>query len=184
MGSAVPYRLDLFDDEIESIRAFDVDTQRSIYPVNEIELLPGREFPFDEEARTTFRAQFREYFEGDPTRALPYKEVGDGIAFAGIEYYLPLFFTQTATLFDYLPTDSIIVTHGAVDDSIQDFFNDTLSRYEFLKHDPERPILARAPPFLTTAPSFITLQGFRLLDLRHDDAHPVFSPSLDVHVTR
>ncbi|HLS16746.1 MAG TPA: transcription-repair coupling factor [Paenalcaligenes sp.] len=184
MGSAVPYRLDLFDDEIESIRAFDVDTQRSIYPVNEIELLPGREFPFDEEARTTFRAQFREYFEGDPTRALPYKEVGDGIAFAGIEYYLPLFFTQTATLFDYLPTDSIIVTHGAVDDSIQDFFSDTLSRYEFLKHDPERPILAPDRLFLDSEQLFTTLQGFRRLDLRHDEAHPDFSPAPAVAVAR
>lgn len=89
MGSVVPYRLDLFDDEIESIRSFDVDTQRSLYPVGEVQLLPGREFPMDEEARNRFRARFREVFEGDPSRALPYKDIGNGIAFAGIEYYLP-----------------------------------------------------------------------------------------------
>jgi len=102
MGSLLPYRLDLFDNEIESIRSFDIDTQRSLYPVKEIQLLPGREFPMDEEARTQFRARFREFFEGDPSRALPYKDVGNGIAFAGIEYYLPLFFEETATLMDYV----------------------------------------------------------------------------------
>src|SRR5690606_12063367 len=92
MGSVLPYRLDLFDDEIESIRSFDVDSQRSLYPVKEVQLLPGREFPMDEAARNHFRARFREVIEGDPSRALPYKDIGNGIAFAGVEYYLPLFF--------------------------------------------------------------------------------------------
>lgn len=91
MGSVVPYRIDLFDDEIESIRAFDIDTQRSLYPVNQVQLLPGREFPMDEAARNHFRAAFREVFEGDPSRALPYRDMGNGIPFAGVEYYLPLF---------------------------------------------------------------------------------------------
>ncbi|MBB1175186.1 hypothetical protein EII44_31225, partial [Klebsiella pneumoniae] len=79
MGSALPYRLDLFDDEIETIRSFDVDTQRSLYPVREVQLLPGREFPMDEDSRTRFRARFREEFEGDPSRALPYKARGHGL---------------------------------------------------------------------------------------------------------
>ena len=79
MGSVLPYRLDLFDDEIETIRSFDVDTQRSLYPVGEVRLLPGREFPMDEDARNRFRARFREVFEGDPSRALPYKDIGNGI---------------------------------------------------------------------------------------------------------
>src|SRR3546814_19495644 len=92
MGSVLPYRLDLFDNEIESIRSFDIDTQRSLYPVKEVQLLPGREFPMDETARNQFRARFREVFEGDHTSALPYKDIGNGIAFAGVEYYLPLFF--------------------------------------------------------------------------------------------
>src|SRR5690606_3493171 len=90
MGSVLPYRIDLFDDEIESIRSFDVDTQRSLYPVREVQLLPGREFPMDEAARNRFRARFREVFEGDPSRALPYRDIGNGIAFSGVEYYLPL----------------------------------------------------------------------------------------------
>lgn len=184
MGSAVPYRLDLFDEEIESIRTFDIDTQRSIYPVTEINLLPGREFPFDEEARTTFRAQFREYFEGDPSRALPYKEVGEGIAFAGIEYYLPLFFQETASLFDYLDSNSIMVTHGPVDSSIQDFHQDTQSRYEFLKYDTERPILAPEHLFLTSEQFFTALKNFRRLDLRAHGSHPDFSPAPQVAIAR
>ena len=102
MGSPVPCRIDLFDNEIDSIRTFDPDSQRSLYPVPEVRLLPGREFPMDDAARTTFRARWREKLEGDPTKSRIYKDLGAGIATAGIEYYLPLFFEQTATLFDYL----------------------------------------------------------------------------------
>src|SRR3546814_9109646 len=122
-------------DLIESIRSFDIDTQRSLYPVKEVQLLPGREFPMDETARNQFRARFREVFEGDPTRALPYKDIGNGIAFAGVEYYLPLFFEQTATLFDYLPEQSFTVTLGAVNQAVQRFAQDTQNRYKFLKSD-------------------------------------------------
>ncbi|HAJ72264.1 MAG TPA: transcription-repair coupling factor, partial [Methylophilaceae bacterium] len=86
MGSVVPYRIDLFDDEIETIRTFDVDTQRSLYPVSEIRLLPAREFPLDEEGIAKFRSQFREQFEGDPQRAKIYKDVSKGIASGGIEW--------------------------------------------------------------------------------------------------
>ena len=92
MGSAVPYRVDLFDNEVDSIRTFDPDSQRSLYPVPEVRLLPGREFPMDEAARAAFRARWRERLEGDPTKARVYKDIGQGIATAGIEYHLPLFF--------------------------------------------------------------------------------------------
>ncbi len=117
MGSALPYRLDLFDDEIETIRTFDVDTQRSLYPVPEIRLLPAREFPLDETGIATFRSQFRETFEGDPQRAKIYKDVSKGIASGGIEWYLPLFFEQTASLLDYLPENSLLCLHGDLDQS-------------------------------------------------------------------
>ena len=149
MGSVLPYRLDLFDDEIETIRSFDVDTQRSLYPVGEVRLLPGREFPMDEDARNRFRARFREVFEGDPSRALPYKDIGNGIPFAGVEYYLPLFFDETATLFDYLADDTVTVTVGDIDDAMQRFGQDTASRYGFLKSDRERPVLPPSALFLT-----------------------------------
>ncbi|ANN73142.1 transcription-repair coupling factor [Bordetella bronchialis] len=184
MGSAVPYRLDLFDDEIESIRAFDVDTQRSLYPVNQVQLLPGREFPMDEEARNRFRARFREIFEGDPSRAVPYRDIGNGIAFAGVEYYLPLFFDRTATLFDYLAPAAITVTIGDIDDAIRRFAQDTSSRYEFLKSDRERPVLPPSALFLDAESLFDHLKHFERLALTADRGHPDIGPAPDVAVTR
>ncbi len=141
MGSLVPYRVDLFGDEIDSIRTFDPDTQRSLYPVREVRLLPGREFPMDEAARTAFRSRWRERIEGDPTKARVYKDIGVGIASAGIEYYLPLFFDDTATVFDHLGSAAGIVLHGEVDEALQRFWTDTRERHRFLQHDPERPLL-------------------------------------------
>src|SRR5690554_4130188 len=184
MGSVLPYRLDLFDNEIESIRSFDIDTQRSLYPVKEVQLLPGREFPMDEEARTQFRARFREIFEGDPSRALPYKDIGNGIAFAGVEYYLPLFFEQTATLFDYLPKQSAMVTLGDVSQAIQGFAQDTHSRYQFLKSDRERPVLPPSQLFLDEQALFAGLKGFARLSLTEGEAHPDFEPAPNVAVAR
>jgi len=148
MGSALPYRLDLFGDTIESIRTFDADSQRSLYPVHEVRLLPGREFPMDEAARTAFRGRWREVFEGDPSRSTIYRDIGHGIAAAGIEYYLPLFFERTATLFEYLPDDAMLALVGEVDQAIQRFWADTQSRYNFLKADRERPLLAPEMLFL------------------------------------
>jgi transcription-repair coupling factor (superfamily II helicase) len=156
MGSALPYRLDLFGDEIETIRTFDADTQRSLYPVKEVRLLPGREFPMDEASRTSFRSRWRERFEGDPSRAPIYRDIGSGIASAGIEYYLPLFFDQTATLFDYLPDQAPLALVGDIDAAIQRFWLDTESRYRFLKSDRERPILEPKELFLG-AEQFFTL---------------------------
>ncbi len=156
MGSALPYRLDLFGDTIETIRTFDADTQRSLYPVNEVRLLPGREFPMDEAARTTFRSRWRETFEGDPSRAVVYKDISSGIASAGIEYYLPLFFEETATLFDYLPEGAALALVGDIESSIRRFWADTESRYKFLKSDRERPILPPESLFLRDE-AFFTL---------------------------
>jgi len=149
MGSALPYRIDLFGDTIETIRTFDADTQRSLYPVKEVRLLPGREFPMDEAARTTFRSRWRETFEGDPSRAVMYKDISSGIPSAGIEYFLPLFFEEPATLFDYLPEGSALATVGDIDGAIQRFWADTESRYKFLKADRERPILPPQQIFLS-----------------------------------
>ncbi|MGZ8301585.1 MAG: transcription-repair coupling factor [Telluria sp.] len=148
MGSALPYRLDLFGDEIETIRTFDADTQRSLYPVREVRLLPGREFPMDEAARTAFRSRWRERFEGDPSRSVVYKDISSGIASAGIEYYLPLFFDGTATLFDYLPEGATLAMVGDIDAAIKRFTLDTESRYRFLKSDRDRPILTPDELFL------------------------------------
>jgi transcription-repair coupling factor (superfamily II helicase) len=141
MGSALPYRLDLFDDEIETIRTFDVDNQRSLYPVPEIRLLPAREFPLDEAGIARFRQNFRETFEGDPSRSRIYKDISKGIASGGIEWYLPLFFDETATLIDYLTEHTVLCLHGDLDTAAQSFWQEAQSRYRLLAHDPERPIL-------------------------------------------
>jgi len=148
MGSAVPYRVDLFDDEIDSIRTFDPDSQRSLYPVPEVRLLPGREFPMDDGARTRFRSRWRELLDGDPTRSRIYKDIGQGIATAGIEYYLPLFFEDTATVFDYLGADATVVLHGDLEPAFQRFWQDTRDRYRLVQGDPDRPVLPPDALFL------------------------------------
>ncbi|MBC7500274.1 MAG: transcription-repair coupling factor [Herminiimonas sp.] len=178
MGSALPYRIDLFGDVIETIRTFDADTQRSLYPVREVRLLPGREFPMDEPARTAFRSRWREVFEGDPSRSAVYKDIGHGIASAGIEYYLPLFFEQTATLFDYLPTDATFALIGDIDTAIQRFWSDTQSRYKFLKSDRERPLLAPDKLFLSDEQFFTLAKPFGRWVLRVDDAASELSAPL------
>jgi len=168
MGSAVPYRFDLFDDEIESIRTFDVDTQRSIYPVPEVRLLPAREFPLDEQGIKRFRTQFRETFEGDPQRAKIYKDVTKGIATGGIEWYLPLFFEETATLFDYFPQDSLLCLHDDLDHSIQQFWQETQARYRNLAHDAVRPILTPETTLISGESLFRHCQSFTRISLNHE----------------
>ncbi|MCC6072398.1 transcription-repair coupling factor [Massilia sp. GCM10020059] len=173
MGSALPYRLDLFGDEIETIRTFDADTQRSLYPVREVRLLPGREFPMDEPARTAFRSRWRERFEGDPSRSVVYKDISSGIASAGIEYYLPLFFEETATLFDYLPQGTSLALVGDIDAAIKRFTLDTESRFRFLKADRDRPILRPDELFLSDEAFFTLAKPYgRLAIAKDNDGQP------------
>ncbi len=164
-GSAVPYRLDLVGDEIETIRTFDVDTQRSIYPVSEVRMLPAREFPLDEDGRATFRKSFRERFEGDPTRSRVYKDVSNGIAPAGVECYLPLFFDATATLFDYLPGDITCIVHGDVAAAAQAFWKDLKSRYDLLHGDRDRPLLEPRELYMPVEDLFVALKDLPRIDV-------------------
>ena len=166
MGSLVPYRVDLFDDEIDSIRTFDPDTQRSLYPVTEVRLLPGREFPMDEAARAKFRSRWRELLEGDPTKSRIYKDMGAGVATAGIEYYLPLFFDDTATVFDYLGPDATVVLHGDLEPVFQRFWQDTKDRYRLVQGDPERPVLPPEALFLGADQFYTRLKPYAQLALR------------------
>ncbi len=165
MGSTVPYRIDLFDDEAETISTFDVDTQRTLYPVPEIRLLPAREFPLDDAGQTRFRQNFRERFEGDPSKARIYKDVSKGIAPAGIEYYLPLFFERTATLFDYLPGNATLCLHHEVDEAIAGFAKDAATRYNLLRGDPQRPLLEPHELFMDAEQFFIRAKEFARLDI-------------------
>ena len=179
MGSSLPYRLDLFGDEIDQIRAFDPDTQRSLYPVKEVRLLPGHEFPFDDASRTAFRGRWREVFEGDPTRCSIYRDANLGIPSAGIESYLPLFFEESSNVFDYFPRsgDPVwIVSIGDLEESIKSFWKDTQQRYEFLKHDLDRPILQPRELFLDVDEFFSAAKpNARLVlerDLKTSKDHP------------
>lgn len=160
MGAQLPYRLDLFGDEVESIRTFDPDSQRSLYPIDRVRLLPGREFPLDDAARAAFRGRWRERFEGDPSRSQIYKDVGNGIASAGIEYWLPLFFDASATLFDYLPPGSLLLTHGDLEAAARRFGQDTAQRHRFLAHDIERPLLNPDELFLGAEEFFVRCSAF------------------------
>jgi len=166
MGSLVPYRVDLFDDEIDSIRTFDPDSQRSLYPVPEVRLLPGREFPMDEAARAKFRSRWRELLDGDPTKSRIYKDMGNGVATAGIEYYLPLFFEQTATVFDYLGKDATVVLHGDLEPAFQRFWQDTKDRYRLVQGDPERPALPPEALFLNAEQFYGLCNQYAQLALR------------------
>ncbi|MDD5403965.1 MAG: transcription-repair coupling factor [Sulfuricella sp.] len=185
MGSAVPYRIDLFDQEIESIRTFDVDTQRSIYPVKEVRLLPAREFPLDEAGISLFRQNFRERFEGDPSRSQLYKDVSNGLAPLGIEYYLPLFFDHSATLLDYLPEKSLLCLHQDLESAAQQFWLDTRSRYRMLGGDRNRPLLPPEELFLTVDTFFGAIRPFPRIEIRSGTDQPALTlPVPPVQVDR
>ncbi len=176
MGSVLPYRIDLFDDEIETIATFDVDTQRTLYPVPEIRLLPAREFPMDDKGQARFRQNFRDRFEGDPSKSRIYKDVSKGIAPAGIEYYLPLFFDKTATLFDYLPKNATLCLHHEVDEAIATFAKDAASRYNLLRGDPQHPLLETKELFLDAEQFFIRAKEFARMDIVQTQTNPSQPP--------
>jgi len=165
MGSPLPYRIDLLDDEVDGIRTFDVDSQRSIYKVPEVRLLPGREFPTDEEARAAFRRRFRERFEGDPSKRELYKAIGRGANPAGIEYYLPLFFERTALLTEYMPPETLLWLQGDVSGAVRRFWQDTQSRYELLRGDENQPLLAPGELFLTEDQFFGALRDHARIEV-------------------
>ncbi len=166
MGSVVPYRVDLFDQQIDTIRTFDPDSQRSLYPVPEVRLLPGREFPMDEGSRSKFRSRWRELLEGDPTRSRLYKDMGMGLATAGIEYYLPLFFDETSTVFDYLGPNAVMVLHGELERAFEHFWHDTNERFKLASGDPDRPVLPPHALFLSAEEFYLKAKPYAQLALR------------------
>ncbi|CAA6824363.1 MAG: Transcription-repair coupling factor [uncultured Thiotrichaceae bacterium] len=151
MGSTEPYRIDLFDDEIETIRSFSPETQRTDTKMEQIELLPAREFPLDETGIQTFRSNYRTQIEGDITVSRIYNDVSKGNPPTGIEYYLPLFFEKTASLFDYLPGKTLIIQVGEVPVAVESFWDKIEHRYEERRHDIERPILPPANLYISPA---------------------------------
>ena len=148
MGAAEPYRIELFDDEVESIRSFDPETQRSQQQVELIELLPAREFPLTENAAKDFRTRLRERFPIDVRRCPLYQDMKEGVTPGGIEYYLPMFFEQTATLFDYLADNAVFLLGEGALESAEQFWTQTGERYDQRAHDIERPVLPPAELYL------------------------------------
>jgi transcription-repair coupling factor (superfamily II helicase) len=165
MGAATPLRVDLFDDEIEAIRAFDPDTQRSLEALERVRLLPGRELPLDADSVKAFRRRYRTRFEGDPTKSAIYRGVSDGLAPPGIEFYLPLFFDSTDTLLDYLPPDTVVCAGLDLTTTIERVARGVAERYEERRHDIERPVLRPEEIFLPADELNARLDSFTRIDL-------------------
>ena len=165
MGSTAPYRVDLLDDVVDSIRTFDGETQRSIAKVADVRLLPGREFPMNPESIARFRSQWRAHFEGDATACPIYRDVSQSLAPAGIEFYLKLFFEQTATLFDYLREDTLVITLQDTHDAAETFWNEIEERYEQRRHDRERPLLAPVDVFQPVDALFADLKAYAQIQI-------------------
>jgi len=182
MGTDTPIRIDFFDDEVESLRWFAAETQLSGDHVDSIDILPAREIPLDAEAVREFRHHYRERFEGQPAKSRVYREVSDGIAHGGIEYYLPLFFESTASFGDYLPANCVVLAPAGLEALFEQFWSEAHERYELCSLDKERPILnveetfaapeaipgqlAKFPGIRYTAQSVATAPGKLNLDTR------------------
>lgn len=148
MGASEPLRIELLDEDIDSIRAFDPESQRSLDKVQQVRLLPGREVPMDDASVARVMDSLRERFDVDTRRSSLYQDLKARLAPAGIEYYLPLFFDRTATLFDYLGRDVLPVVTPGVGESAAAFWAQTEARYEQRRHDVERPLLAPAELYM------------------------------------
>lgn len=160
MGAMDPFRVDLFDDEIDSIRLFDIETQRSKDKVDSIRVLPALEVALIDEGIARFRANWRTRFEGNPAQCPIYTDVSQSIAPSGIEYYLPLFYEETSTLFDYMQNDSIMVLDDGIKESAESFWEDIESRYEQNRYDVERPVLPPREVFLNNNDLYTQLKLF------------------------
>jgi transcription-repair coupling factor (superfamily II helicase) len=168
MGSELPYRLDLLDDEIDTIRLFDPETQCSTGIVEAVRMLPAREFPLTEEAIAKFRQRWRERLEGKPTNSPIYNDVSHGFCPPGVEYYLPLFFETTATFFDYLPAQSLIVLDEGVAAAAGEFCEEVTTRYEQCRHDIQRPLLPPGELFLQPEELFAACRRYAEIVVRAD----------------
>src|SRR4051812_18078428 len=165
MGASTPLRVDLFDDEIEIIREFDPETQRSGESLQKVRLLPGRELPLDADSVKAFRLRYRKRFEGDPTKSAIYRGVSDGLAPPGIEFYLPLFFETTDTLLDYLPRDTVVAAGIDLPAAVERAARSVAERFEERRHDVERPVLTPDELFLPADELATRLDAFARIDI-------------------
>lgn len=161
MGSVIPYRIDFFDNEIESIRTFDIDSQRSLYPVSDVSLLPARECRLDDQGIKNFRENYREKFEGDPSKSVIYKNITKGIPFSGMEWYLPLFYDSCDLIFNYLDNNDPIICLNNLNVSSKKYWEESLDRFKLFAYDHERPILNPKDILISSNIFFQYLKNFK-----------------------
>ena len=170
MGSKVPFRIELFDEEIESIRTFDPETQRSLEKITQIQLFPAREFPFTDESIKLFRQAFRATFPEISPKNTLYVDVSKGVTPNGIEYYLPLFVEKTATLFDYLPSSAVLVLPESLRTTAQVFYSEAEERYQQRKYDIDRPLLKPEKLFLSAQCLLDKIASFASVTINNEEA--------------
>lgn len=180
MGSDYPYRIDLLDDEIDSLRTFDPETQRSLESVDTIQLLPAHEFPLTPEAIQHFREKWRDRFSGNPMHCDLYQSVSEGRYAAGLEYYLPLFFDQLTTLLDYLPKHALLFQIDSLMASTHTFWQEIHSRHEQLNHDLERPILSPEEIFIVPDVLLQQIDTFEHIDIKKQPTEENFFTDLSI----
>ena len=173
MGSNIPFRIDLLDDEVDSIRLFSPETQRSQDKIAEIKLLPAKEFPLTDESIDTFRHHWRSQFAGNPLKCPTYQDISEGICTPGIEYYLPFFHQQTATIFDYLPKNTLIVTIEDVLTKANEFWQEIEFRYEQGRYDISRPLLEPKQIFIPTTDLMTSINAGPLLQINHANGESI-----------
>jgi transcription-repair coupling factor (superfamily II helicase) len=172
MGSDTPFRIDMLDRDVDSIRRFDPDTQRSLDKLERIQLLPARETPLNPDAIREFRRRYRLRFSGDLSEQTIYRDVSQGLAPGGIEYFLPLFFERTSQLFEYLPPHSIVIDVGEASDAAEALWQGIAERHEQLRHDRHRPILDPAEVYLTPAEFREVIGAWHRVQLRNFEWPP------------
>ncbi|MBT7308361.1 MAG: transcription-repair coupling factor, partial [Gammaproteobacteria bacterium] len=172
MGAVTPYRIDLFDNEVESLRLFDPESQRTTHQVEAIHLLPAREFPLSEAGIRHFRHAWRTTFEGDPQQSTLYRDISQGLAPAGIEYYLPLFFDHCATLFDYLPEGHLLICDEQIEQRADHFWEEIRERYQDQSFDTRRAVLPPEALFLKTDELFGQMKRSPVARLEQFEAEP------------
>ena len=170
MGSKVPFRIELFDEEIESIRTFDPETQRSLEKITQIQLFPAREFPFTDESIKLFRQEFRATFPEISPKNTLYVDVSKGVTPNGIEYYLPLFVEKTATLFDYLPSSAVLVLPESLRTTAEVFYSEAEERYQQRKYDIDRPLLKPEKLFLSAQCLLDKIASFACITINNEEA--------------
>ena len=173
MGSETPYRIDLLDNEVETLRTFDPETQRTIDRVERIKLMPAREFPVSKAAIHRFQMSWFAAFDGDADLCPAFTEISAGRIPGGAEYYLPLFFEQCGSVFDYLPDNAALILLGDHHGAAQRYWSEITNRFDEYGIDPRRPLLPPHRGFIPVEEIYSLLKAYPVLELKSDPQAPV-----------